>query len=185
MRLPLHTPRPVRLTDVFPPSLVILGLRARARDDVVSEIVTGMAAKIPFDEGTRSTLTVGILAREAIGSTAIANGVAFPHCRTSLVGEVVGSLVVDARGIDFKSVDRAPVHIIWLVLGPLAPTEDLANVLEGISKVAQSRMWRSQLRKCRSPEEIISVLEDIDADTAVTTRSSVARSVGSQLGGDH
>jgi len=62
-----------------------------------------------------------LLAREAIGSTAIGDGIAIPHVRNPLVLNGVPAsitLCYLANPISFGAIDGQPVHTIFWIISP-------------------------------------------------------------------
>jgi PTS system nitrogen regulatory IIA component len=62
-----------------------------------------------------------LLAREALGSTALGNGIAIPHVRNPIVGstgESAISLCFLRNPIDFDAVDGQPVTILFTLVTP-------------------------------------------------------------------
>jgi PTS system nitrogen regulatory IIA component len=62
-----------------------------------------------------------LLAREALGSTALGNGIAIPHVRNPIVGragESAISLCFLRNPIDFDAVDGKPVTILFTLVTP-------------------------------------------------------------------
>ena len=59
-----------------------------------------------------------LLAREKLGSTALGQGIAIPHCRISDCDSAVVALMTLDEGIDFDAPDGEPVDILFLLLVP-------------------------------------------------------------------
>jgi len=62
-----------------------------------------------------------LLAREALGSTALGNGIAIPHVRNPILGQTGGSsisLCFLKNPIDFEAVDGQPVTILFTLVTP-------------------------------------------------------------------
>ncbi|MBI3466639.1 MAG: PTS sugar transporter subunit IIA [Planctomycetes bacterium] len=152
-----------RLTDVFCRGGMMVGLTARNRDEIVAEMISRLVETGHIDEANQAPLIKAVLARELMGSTALGNGIAFPHCRTSLVNDFVGCIAVDRDGVGFQSLDRSPVHAVFLLIGPLDRREQFFDILARISGLGRNTAWRYQLRSSRSPDDITSILEEIDA----------------------
>src|SRR3954451_10101418 len=76
-------------------------------------------------EVDREFLFEVILAREALGSTAIGDGIAIPHVRNPVllhVGAPAITLCFLAEPIDFMAVDNKPVHILFTLISPTVRT---------------------------------------------------------------
>jgi PTS system nitrogen regulatory IIA component len=152
----------IGLAEVFPPEAIVLGLAARTKRGVIEELVRHLVELDLLKETDAPTVVEGILTREKMGSTALGNGIAFPHCRSSVTARFVGVLGVDSRGIPFDAVDGEPVQSIFLVLAPLDGREKHYEVLGKITAIGRDRGRRLQLRGCRSPEAVHDFLQELD-----------------------
>ncbi len=58
-----------------------------------------------------------LVQREKLGSTAIGEGVAIPHCKIKRVKNPVVMLAISKKSVDFCSLDGKPSHIfLWSCL---------------------------------------------------------------------
>jgi PTS system nitrogen regulatory IIA component len=76
--------------------------------------------KLP-DEVDREFLYQVLLAREALGSTGIGEGIAIPHVRNPIVLHLSRPMVMLCfleRPIDFGSLDRQPVTALFILISP-------------------------------------------------------------------
>ena len=72
--------------------------------------------------------------REQLGSTAIGNGVAIPHCKLNGLPRVLVAVGLSRQGVDFGAADGKPVRLFFLVASPSrSPAEHLQS-LAAISK---------------------------------------------------
>jgi mannitol/fructose-specific phosphotransferase system IIA component (Ntr-type) len=79
-----------------------------------------------------------------------------------VVEQFVGVVAIDAKGVDFGALDRLPVHLVFLLLGPLEQREQHFDILGRISSLRQDKTIRTQLRGCRSISDVLAILEEID-----------------------
>lgn len=81
--------------------------------------------RLPLPPGVdREFLATALAAREAMGSTAIGNGIAIPHVRNPIVlqvSEPLVSLCLLATPLDFGALDGQPVHALFTVISPTVP----------------------------------------------------------------
>lgn len=56
--------------------------------------------------------------REELGSTALGNDVAIPHCKLEGLGQVFMAIAVCRRDVEFGAVDGEPVHVFFLIVSP-------------------------------------------------------------------
>ena len=68
---------------------------------------------------TRSDAVLQMLeSREALGSTAVGPGVAFPHGRTLAVQKLTVLCARSRQGVDFESIDGKPTHLFFVLIAP-------------------------------------------------------------------
>ncbi len=152
----------VGLAQIFPPTAIVMSLEQRTKRGVVEELVHHLVALGNLVEEQEKAVVESVLAREKMGSTALGNGIAFPHCRTSLTEKFIGVLGLDTHGVPFDAVDGEPVHSIFLLLAPLEAREKHYEVLGRIATIGKDKGRRAQLRGCRNPEAVHDFLEELD-----------------------
>jgi mannitol/fructose-specific phosphotransferase system IIA component (Ntr-type) len=165
MQETIAPPMPIRLADVFPADAAILRLANRTKEGVVGELVHRLVEIGRVAPDVEQSLTEMVLARERLGSTAIGNGIAFPHCRSSVTETFVGAVAIDREGVSFNALDKGLVHMIFLLVGPLTNREEHFHVLGQISSIGRHQAMRWQLCGCRSGEEVHDLLREWDADS--------------------
>ena len=111
----------------------------------------------------RETLVGDTLDREHKGSTGIGKGIAIPHARSTGVSSLVGALGISERGIDFESEDGQLCHLIFLVLAPPEESTAYLKALSAVAFIGKDDDIISRLKSASSPEEVISVLEEVES----------------------
>jgi mannitol/fructose-specific phosphotransferase system IIA component (Ntr-type) len=154
----------IHLADIFPAEAVVIDLQHRAKAGVVAELVRRLVETERIPPEAERSLIETILAREKMGSTALGNGIAFPHCRSSVTETFVGAVGIDPEGVSFDAVDKGLVQIIFLLIGPLTNREQHFDILGRISSIGRNRAVRLQLAGCRSAERVNRVLREWDGD---------------------
>ena len=59
-----------------------------------------------------------LMSRETLGATGVGNGVALPHARIKGLDKVAGAFFKLEKPMDFSSVDRQPVDLIFALFAP-------------------------------------------------------------------
>ena len=104
------------------------------------------------------TIYRALLAREKLGSTAIGEGIAIPHCRISECTEAAGCLVTLQEPIDFGSTDGRDVDVIFLLLVPGEATQAHLNLLAALARSFSNAELRNRVRQTLDPEELRQLL---------------------------
>lgn len=86
------------------------------------------------DELTSRAVFDALLARERLGSTALGEGVAIPHCRLAGMTGIRAALITLDEGVDFDAPDGDPVDLLCcLIVGE----EEQDHHLKLLSQLAQ------------------------------------------------
>jgi mannitol/fructose-specific phosphotransferase system IIA component (Ntr-type) len=152
----------VGLAEIFPPEAIVVGLKSRTKQGAIAELVRHLVRLGYITEDEEGAVVDSILAREKHGSTALYDGVAFPHCRSSFTERFAGVLGIEPAGIPFDAVSGGPVQSIFLFLAPLERREELYEVLGRITAIGRDKSRRAQLRGCRSAEAAHRFLQELD-----------------------
>ena len=99
-----------------------------------------------------------LLAREKLGSTAIGEGIAIPHCRINECAEAAGCLVTLQDPIDFGSIDGRDVDVIFVLLVPEEATQAHLNLLAVLARSFSNADLRNRVRQTLDPEELRQLL---------------------------
>jgi PTS system fructose-specific IIC component len=152
----------MNLADIFLSENVIIGLEQKTKLDVVNQLVRRLVETGRIAPEFQSPLAKMILAREKAGTTALGNGIAFPHCRCDLTETFVGAVAVDYRGVPFDAVDKSLVHVVFLLVGPLSNREQYFDILGRINSIGSYKAMRIQLCGCGSADGVNRILCKLD-----------------------
>ena len=104
------------------------------------------------------TIYRALLAREKLGSTAIGEGIAIPHCRINECAEPAGCLVTLQEPIDFGSQDGRDVDVIFVLLVPEEATQAHLNLLAALARSFSNADLRNRVRQTLDPAELRQLL---------------------------
>jgi PTS system nitrogen regulatory IIA component len=106
-----------------------------------------------------------LLAREALGSTGIGDGIALPHARNALVLEVPEpsvTLAYTARPVEFGAIDAEPVRALFCVVSPT--TRAHLHLLSRIAYCLHDERVRASVRRQRSAEEVLASIDAVERE---------------------
>ncbi len=128
------------LTALLPPERIRVPLGSHSRHALLRELVD--LALPDADAATAETVFQSVLAREALASTAMGDGLAVPHGRTDAVtGLHMAAGLVGAMD-DYSAPDGKPVRAVFLLITP--PSDGGAH-LKVLARLARL-MRRDELR---------------------------------------
>ncbi len=154
---------PSTLKALFPADRVIFPLQSSSKKDVVEELANALVATAQLDKADLGKFVKEIMAREALGTTAIGKGIAIPHVRTDLSSSLVGMLGFSPDGVDFNSLDKASTHAVFMLASPMDDKDQQIRILGRIAAVPIHGNFLTFLLQCKSSQDVSELLEEIEA----------------------
>lgn len=84
--------------------------------------------------------------RESLGPTGVGQGIALPHARLADLEKVHGVFIRIEKSLDFESVDRQPVDLVFALLAPLDAGVDHLKALAMVSRTMRDSGLCAKLR---------------------------------------
>lgn len=147
----------MKLHNLLVRDMIIEELDSQEREGVLKEMVIFLKKRKKVNK--EKELYEKLLQREELGSTAIGEGVAIPHCKMKGVKNPIILLAISRKNVDFQSLDGKPSNIFFLVVSsPDNPSLNL-QILASIASLV--RKSSSFLKKILNAESISAILEII------------------------
>lgn len=100
-----------------------------------------------------------IMAREQLMSTGIGNGIAIPHAKTDSVNNIIISIATIKNGINYKSIDKNKVFVVFMLLTPKNSSSENLKVLTSIAKIFRDNSnFLEKLINAKKSQEIIELI---------------------------
>ncbi len=123
-------PRKAGIARFTAPVLMVPNLKAANRDEAILELANAMQDARFIDDAGK--LVTAALEREAILSTAVENGLAFPHVRGVEGGGLTLALGTSEKGVKFD--DEHTAKIIFFMAIPTAVSAFYLRLVAGLSE---------------------------------------------------
>ena len=107
------------------------------------------------DNSQLETIRVAVKERESIMSTGVGKGLAIPHAKVSGLAINFAAFALLENGIDYSSIDNAPVQLVFLIVGPDTHNSEHIKLLSRISRLMNNDDFRETLYACPNEEAII------------------------------
>tara|TARA_Y100001968_G_C19333680_1_gene705638 strand:+ start:800 stop:1222 length:423 start_codon:yes stop_codon:yes gene_type:complete len=105
--------------------------------------------------------------REQLGPTGMGNGIAIPHAKILGINNIMGMFVRLDKPIDFDSIDKQKVDIVFTILAPCESGVDHLKALAKISRILRDQNVCSKLRSTEDSSALYSILtQDWDIKAA-------------------
>lgn len=147
-----------KLTDALDAATITLTLSARRKPDIVRELVDLLAASGRIDRADQVAREV--LERERLATTGIGGGIAIPHCLTTAAERTWMALGRSIPGLKFDAVDRRPVELFFLMVGPPGAHNEHLRLLSRLSRLLHDPALKESLRTATTPSDIVAVFAD-------------------------
>ena len=105
-------------------------------------------------------LLEALLEREKLGPTGVGNGVALPHARSMDVGRVCGAFILLESPVDFGSVDKLPVDLIFGLFAPENAGVDHLKALAIVSRTLRDSSICAKLRANPDQQTLFTILTE-------------------------
>ena len=105
-------------------------------------------------------LLEALLEREKLGPTGVGHGVALPHARSIDVDRVCGAFILLESPVDFGSVDKLPVDIIFGLFAPENAGVDHLKALAIVSRTLRDSSICAKLRANPDPQTLFTIITE-------------------------
>ena len=148
----------MRITDLLNTAGIRLHAAPAGKDEAIDLLVSlqDRAGRLT----DRERYKADILAREAVSSTAIGNGIAVPHAKSAAVKEAGLAAVTVPGGVDYGAPDGLPSRLFFMIA---APREGGDVHLEMLSRLMVMLMDEDFCQKLLEAEDAETFLSLIDA----------------------
>ncbi len=148
----------MKISDFLCAKAVSSDLSASDKEGVIKELVTLLINAGAIDKKYKGKLVDILLAREALGSTAIGQGVAIPHGKCEYVDKLTAGLGISRKGVDFDSLDGEPAHIFFLLVAPIDSAGPHLKALAKISRLLKDKFFRESLKQAKDETTILKMI---------------------------
>lgn len=146
----------MKITDFLNKDAIAVNLKSTKKEDVIRELVNLLSRAQPIKD--KENLIKTLMAREALGSTGIGQGIGIPHAKSNAVKELTAALGISRRGVDFDSLDGEPGHIFFLLVAPEDAAGPHLKALAAISRMLKEKFLRDSLMSARDEKEAFDIV---------------------------
>ena len=152
------------LSEALAAGGIVHGLPGRDKDSVLRHLVESMPLPADVDPDFLHSV---LLAREALGSTAVGDGVAIPHPRSPILLRVPTALVTLCfleTPIDFGALDGRTAHALFSMISPT--TRAHLHLLSMLAFALRDPEFRDAVARRAGATEILAAARRIEAQPA-------------------
>lgn len=138
---------------------IVPQMQATERWGAIVELVDLLVKVGKVQAQDRDIVLAALRQREETMSTGIGFGIAIPHASSDRVTEVVAAFGRSEGGIEFDSLDNAPVQFIVLFVVPRDQFQMHLRTLAAIAKLLNDRAVRESLKLAQTAEELLAIFK--------------------------
>ncbi len=153
----------MKIMDFLVPKAVSTNLASTNKKDVIEELLGLLIDAGVVEKKHKSKVLEVLMTREALGSTAIGQGIAIPHGKCDCVRKLVGCLGVSKPGIDFDSLDGEPAYIFFLLVAPVDSAGPHLKALAKISRLLKDKYIRESLKSVKDEKSMLQIILQEDS----------------------
>jgi fructose-specific phosphotransferase system IIA component len=152
----------MKIMDFLSEEAITTDLKSVNKTEAIKELVELLITSGDVDKKDKNKVVELLLAREALGSTAIGHNVGIPHAKADCVKSLVGAFGLSRKGVDFDSLDGEPVYIFFLLLAPQDSAGPHLKALARISRLIKDKYFRDTLKAAKDKKDVIRIIETED-----------------------
>ena len=148
----------MKISEFLCSKAVTADLKGTNKEEIIEELVSLLVNAGAIEKRTKTKLIEILMAREALGSTAIGQGIAIPHGKSDNVTKLTASLGISKKGINFDSLDGEPAYIFFLLVAPVDSAGPHLKALARISRLLKDKYFRENLKTSKDEKTILKLV---------------------------
>ena len=152
----------MQIMEFLSKKAILTDIKSVKKEDVIKELVEALMVAGDIEKRCRNKLIESLMSREALGSTAIGQGIAIPHAKSDCVEKLVAAFGLSKKGVDFDSLDGEPAYIFFLLVAPQDSAGPHLKALARISRLLKDKYFRDTLRSCEDDKAVIKIIAQED-----------------------
>ena len=152
----------MRITELLKRESIELDVAADSKEEAIDKLVSLMDAGGRLND--KAGYKEGILAREALGSTAIGEGIAIPHAKVEAVKEPGLAAMVVPDGVDYVAFDGSLANLIFMIAAPEGEADVHLEALSRLSTLLMDPDFKNDLIHAESKEEFLQLIDDKESE---------------------
>lgn len=152
----------MRITELLKRESVSLDQTAVSKRDAIEQLAELMEKSGRLFD--KQGYIEGILAREALGSTAIGEGIAIPHAKVAAVKEAGLAAMVLPDGVDYEAFDGSLAHLIFMIAAPDGEADTHLEALSRLSTLLMVPGFKEHLLQAKTVDEFLTVIDQAEIE---------------------
>ena len=152
--------RKMKITEMLKKESIALGVTLGSKEEAIDRLVSLMDAGGRLKD--KAGYKEGILAREALGSTAVGDGIAIPHAKVDAVKEPGLAAITVPAGVDYEAFDGSLANLIFMIAAPAEGADVHLEALANLSTLLMNPGFKEKLLAAENPEAFLQVIDEAE-----------------------
>ncbi|MDO5417821.1 MAG: fructose-specific PTS transporter subunit EIIC [Lachnospiraceae bacterium] len=152
----------MRITELLKLESIELGVKLGSKEEAIDKLAGLMDAGGRLKD--KAGYKEGILAREALGSTAVGDGIAIPHAKVDAVKEPGLAAVTVPEGVDYEAFDGSLANLIFMIAAPADGADVHLEALANLSTLLMNPGFKEGLLAAETKEEFLAIIDEAEKE---------------------
>ena len=160
----------MKIQDLLRKDVMLLDLQATTKEAVIDEMIAKLA-----EAGVVTDYAIfkdGIMAREALTSTGLGEGIAMPHSKNEAVKEATVLFAKSNKGVDYESLDGQPTDLFFMIAAPEGANDTHLAALAELSQYLMKDGFADKLRKVETPDQVLELFNAESEEAAAPAEAA-------------
>lgn len=151
----------MRIVDLLSKDSITLNAAPKSKAEAIDMLVDLQVkgGKIADREAYKK----GILAREEMSSTAVGEGIAIPHAKSTAVKAPSLAAMTVPQGVDYEAMDDEPSNLLFMIAAPNDGDVHL-EVLSRLMTILMDENFRDKLLAASSKDAFLQIIDDMEKE---------------------
>lgn len=146
----------MRIVDLLNKESILLGASPKSKSEAIDMLVDLQVKGGNIAD--REEYKKGILAREAMSSTAVGEGIAIPHAKSEAVKAPSLAAMTVPEGVDYEAMDDEPSNLLFMIAAPNNGNVHL-EVLSRLMTLLMDEDFRAKLMAAKDVDEFLAAVD--------------------------
>lgn len=162
----------MRITDLLNLESIKLNAAPKNKQEAIDELIDLQVkgGKIADREAYKE----GILAREAMSTTAVGDGIAIPHAKSDAVKAPSLAAITVPDGVDYEAMDDEPSTLLFMIAAPNGGDVHL-EVLSRLMTMLMDEDFKAKLLSAKDKNEFLKIIDDAEKAKYPDDEKAVAK----------
>lgn len=151
----------MRIVDLLSKESIMLNGTPKTKSEAIDMLVDLQVKSGKIAD--KAEYKKGILAREQMSSTAVGEGIAIPHAKSTAVKSPSLAAMTVPSGVDYEALDEEPSNLLFMIAAPNDGDVHL-EVLSRLMTILMDEDFRAKLIAAKNKDEFLKIIDDMEKE---------------------